>query len=212
MTSESVLASTCLPFLFQAVEIKGEHYWDGGYIGNPAIFPLIYESQSRDVVIIHVDPLVRDECPTTTFEIMNRVNEVSFNSSLMREMRAVAYVTRLIETGKITDERVKQIFMHAIRADAVTSQLGALSKGETNWEFLRACCLRRDARRRANGSTAIFKRSGGNRRSILNRLSLIAVESLANLGRWLLRPVQFIRSQDMKLKCPSRSIDVRWRP
>jgi NTE family protein len=137
LTADAVLASTCLPFLFQAVEIGGEYYWDGGYIGNPAIFPLIYETQSCDVVIIHIDPLVREGCPKTTLEIMNRLNEVSFNSSLMREMRAIAFVNRLIDTGKVKQGEMKHMLMHAIRADAVMSQLGAFSKADTDWGFLR---------------------------------------------------------------------------
>ncbi|MGO9004920.1 MAG: patatin-like phospholipase family protein [Beijerinckiaceae bacterium] len=137
LTADAVLASTCLPFLFQAVEIDGEYYWDGGYMGNPAIFPLIYETQSCDVVIIHIDPLVRKGCPKTTLEIMNRLNEVSFNSSLMREMRAIAFVNRLIDTGKVKEGEMKRMRMHAIRADSAMSQLGAFSKTDTDWEFLR---------------------------------------------------------------------------
>src|SRR5690242_10648023 len=99
LTPDAVLASACLPFLFQTIEIDGEHYWDGGYIGNPAIFPLIYGSKSRDVLIVHINPIVRHGVPKTAPEILNRINEISFNSSLMREMRAVAFVTRLIDEG-----------------------------------------------------------------------------------------------------------------
>jgi NTE family protein len=87
ITPDAVLASACLPFLFQAVEIDGEAYWDGGYMGNPAIFPLIYECVSTDVVIVHINPLARPDVPRTSGEIMNRINEISFNSSLMREAR-----------------------------------------------------------------------------------------------------------------------------
>jgi NTE family protein len=81
---DAVLASACPPLMFQAVEIDGEHYWDGGYMGNPAILPLIYGCDSRDVVIIHINPLERAQLPTTASDIMNRINEISFNSSLMR--------------------------------------------------------------------------------------------------------------------------------
>ena len=80
--ADAVLASACLPFLFQAIEIDGEDYWDGGYMGNPAIFPLIYECESRDVVVVHINPIERPELPRTAREILNRVNEISFNSSL----------------------------------------------------------------------------------------------------------------------------------
>jgi NTE family protein len=88
---EAVLASACLPPLFQAVEIDGEHYWDGGYMGNPPIFPLIYGCHSRDVLIVHINPIERVRLPTTAGEIINRINEISFHSSLMREMRAIAF-------------------------------------------------------------------------------------------------------------------------
>jgi NTE family protein len=88
---EAVLASACLPPLFQAVEIDGEHYWDGGCMGNPPIFPLIYGCHSRDVIIVHINPIERVRLPTTAGEIINRINEISFHSSLMREMRAIAF-------------------------------------------------------------------------------------------------------------------------
>jgi NTE family protein len=83
LSPEAVLASACLPFMFQAVEIDGEAYWDGGYMGNPALFPLIYECQSTDVVIVHINPLSRADVPTTAQDILNRINEISFNSSLI---------------------------------------------------------------------------------------------------------------------------------
>ena len=133
---ERVLASGCLPFLFQAVEIGGEHYWDGGYMGNPAIFPLIYGCDSRDVLIIHINPLERQELPTSAFEIMNRVNEISFNSSLMREMRAISFVTKLIDDNPAAMKSLKRILVHAIAADEIMSELGAASKLNGDWEFL----------------------------------------------------------------------------
>ena len=91
ITPDVLLASACLPFLFQAVTIDGDPYWDGGYMGNPAIFPLIYGAEAADVLIVQVNPLGSDRVPTTAPEIMNRLNEISFNSSLMREMRAIAF-------------------------------------------------------------------------------------------------------------------------
>ena len=103
--ADAVLASACLPFMFQAVEIDGEHYWDGGYMGNPAIFPLIYDCDSADVVVVHINPIERPDVPTTARDIMNRINEISFNSSLMREMRAIAFVTKLIDDGKLERRR-----------------------------------------------------------------------------------------------------------
>ena len=136
ITADAVLASACLPFMSQAIEIDGEAYWDGGYMGNPAIFPLIYECQSPDVVVVHIDPIGRPDVPTTARDIMNRVNEISFNSSLMREMRAIAFVTRLIEDGGLKDPRVKRMRIHAIEAEEVMQKLSAASKLNADWEFL----------------------------------------------------------------------------
>jgi NTE family protein len=135
---DAVLASACLPFLFQAIEIDGQHYWDGGYIGNPAIFPLIYGSQSCDVVIVHINPIVRHGVPTTAPEILNRINEISFNSSLMREMRAIAFVTKLIEKKKVAASDMKQMLIHSIRADEVMTAHSVASKLNPDWEFLNA--------------------------------------------------------------------------
>ena len=133
---DAVLASACLPFLFQTVEIDGQHYWDGGYIGNPAIYPLIYQSKSCDVVIVHVNPIVRRGVPTTAPDIMNRINEISFNSSLMREMRAIAFVTRLIDSGKINAGDMKQMLIHSIRDDDAMTEHSVASKFSSDWKFL----------------------------------------------------------------------------
>src|SRR5262249_25116295 len=118
ITADAVLASGCLPFLFQAVEIDGEAYWDGGYMGNPAIYPLIYHCESRDVVVVHINPLERPELPRSATEILNRINEISFNSSLMREMRAIHFVTDLIDAGTIREHRLKKMLIHGISAEA----------------------------------------------------------------------------------------------
>lgn len=136
ITADAVMASACLPFMFQAVEIEGEAYWDGGYMGNPAIFPLIYECASQDVVVVHINPLARREVPKTAMEILNRMNEISFNSSLMREMRAIAFVTRLIDEGKIQDTTMKRMLIHSIAADEFMQALGINSKLNADWEFL----------------------------------------------------------------------------
>jgi NTE family protein len=136
ITPDVVLASACLPFMFQAVEIDGEAYWDGGYMGNPAIFPLIYDCISTDVVIVHINPLSRPDVPKTAGEILNRINEISFNSSLMREMRAIAFVTGLIEKGVVKDGSLKRMFIHSISADDFMQGLGVNSKLNADWEFL----------------------------------------------------------------------------
>ena len=135
ISPDAVMASACLPFLFQAVEIDGEAYWDGGYMGNPAIFPLIYGCESPDVLIVHINPMKRPDVPTTASEILNRINEISFNSSLMREMRAIDFVTRLID-GDVGALSLKRLFIHAIPSDEVMVGLSAASKLDADWAFL----------------------------------------------------------------------------
>lgn len=136
LTSSAVLASGCLPFLFQAVEIEGEHYWDGGYMGNPAIFPLIYHCASPDVVIVHLNPIERDEVPINARDIINRINELSFNSSLIREMRAIAFVTRLIDSGELKSANMKRVLIHSIEAETFMRGLSVSSKLNGDWTFL----------------------------------------------------------------------------
>ncbi|MCC6778824.1 MAG: patatin-like phospholipase family protein [Hyphomicrobiales bacterium] len=133
---DCVLASACLPSMHQAVEIDGEPYWDGGYLGNPALYPLIYDCKSNDIVVIHTNPTERHDIPRTAPDIINRINEISFNSSLMREMRAIAFVTKLIDDHKITDGSVRRMLMHAIAADDVMESLGPSSKLNADREFL----------------------------------------------------------------------------
>ena len=145
LSADVVLASACLPYIFEAVEIDGEHYWDGGFMGNPAIFPLIYRKGSRDVVVVHINPLERKKVPVTAPEIFDRMNEISFNSSLMREMRAIAFVTRLIEDGALEERSYKRMLIHSIRDDAAMAELGVATKLNPDWQFL---CRLRDAGRR----------------------------------------------------------------
>lgn len=133
---ESVLASACLPYLFQAVEIDGEYFWDGGFIGNPPIFPIIYNCKAQDVVIVHINPINRKGVPKTVTEILNRVNEISFNSSLMREMRAISFVSRLIDNKTIAADKMKKMFIHSIRSDEEMATHSVSSKMNTDWNFL----------------------------------------------------------------------------
>src|SRR5262245_49021059 len=127
ISCDAVMASACLPFLFRAVEIGEDAYWDGGYMGNPAIFPLIYSCNSPDVLIVHVNPIERPKLPKTATEIMNRINEISFNSSLMREMRAIDFVTRMIDSGAAKELNLKRMNIHAIAADDIMIDLGVAS-------------------------------------------------------------------------------------
>lgn len=139
LSLDALLASACLPHLFQAVEIDGEAYWDGGYMGNPAIWPLVYKADSADVVLIQINPLVRETLPTTAFEIDNRVNEIAFNSSLMHEMRAIAFVARLLEEGALKEpyaSRYRNMRIHLIGDEERMSGLGVTSKANVEREFL----------------------------------------------------------------------------
>jgi NTE family protein len=135
MVVECLLASACLPFMFQTVELDGEFYWDGGYMGNPALFPIIYACSSKDIVIAQINPLYREEIPTSARDIMDRVNEISFNSSLMREMRAVHFVTKLIDSGQLDAETYKRLNVHIVTSQAL-NDLGESTKLNSEPEFL----------------------------------------------------------------------------
>lgn len=133
------LASSCLPFLFKSVEIKGEYYWDGGYTGNPALYPLFYQTDSNDILLIHLNPMYREEIPVTAPAIMNRLNEVSFNDSLLKELRSIAFVKKLIEHDMIRDEykhMYKDLLVHPVRADDMMKDFSLTSKFDTDWDFL----------------------------------------------------------------------------
>jgi NTE family protein len=134
LTVDHVLASSCLPFLMHAIEIGGERYWDGGFVGNPALFPVIYECDACDIVLVHVTPTERSEFPVSANSIFSRMQEVSVSSSLMREMRAIAFVNKLIDQGKMTGG--KRILIHGIEAKDVISELPNSSKLNGDWNFL----------------------------------------------------------------------------
>jgi NTE family protein len=139
ITLDVVMASACLPHVFQAVEIDGEFYWDGGYMGNPSLYPLFYHTDSCDVIILHIVPLTREELPTNLAEIDNRINEITFNCALIREMRAICYIQKLINDGWIKDEHVdklKYVFIHSVRADQAMRDLSLETKMESDWKFL----------------------------------------------------------------------------
>jgi NTE family protein len=134
LSAEHVLASGCMPIKMRAPEIDGEYYWDGGYMGNPAIFPVIYNCDARDVVMVHITPFERAENPTNSRAIIDRMQEIIFNSSLMREMRAIAFVTKLIDDGKM--EGGKRMYMHLIEAEDVIRPLSGTSAANGTWKFV----------------------------------------------------------------------------
>lgn len=138
LTASAVMASACLPMMFQAVEIDGEHYWDGGYAGNPAIHPLIYQCQSRDIMLVQINPILRDALPTGSVEILDRLNEITFNAALIAEMRAIEFVKRLLREGKLDPAHYKDILMHRIDGGEVLEQLGATTKLSTDASLINA--------------------------------------------------------------------------
>jgi NTE family protein len=136
LTAKAVMASACLPTVFQAVEIDGEHYWDGGYAGNPAIHPLIYQCASRDIVLVQINPLKRDKLPTSAGDIMDRLNEITFNSALIAEMRAIDFVKRLLAEGKLDPARYKDVLMHRIDGGDALNGYSASSKSATDAKLI----------------------------------------------------------------------------
>ena len=136
ITPDVVMASACLPFMFQAVEIDGVPYWDGGYMGNPVLFPFFNSCASSDVVLVQLNPIERKTTPRTVREILNRVNEITFNSSLLKELRAIEFVARLIDGGKLDPADYKQVLLHRIDAVEEMAALSASTKLNAEWAFL----------------------------------------------------------------------------
>lgn len=137
LSVEAIMASACLPLLFQAVEIEGQHYWDGGYCGNPPIFPLIYMGGAQDILIVQINPINITEVPKTVSAIIDHAATLSFNSSLMREMRAIKFVSDLIDRGELDDKRHTRLFIHTIDAEAELAAFDVSSKFNADADFLR---------------------------------------------------------------------------
>jgi NTE family protein len=114
--------------MFPAVMIDGEHYWDGGYTGNPALFPLFAPDLPGDVLVVNINPLHRDDVPVTARAIQNRINEISFNSSLLRELRAIDFVQRLLAEGAMPEGAMKRVRVHMVSDDALMRQLSVATK------------------------------------------------------------------------------------
>ncbi|MEP5762544.1 MAG: patatin-like phospholipase family protein [Litoreibacter sp.] len=134
ISTDAILASGCLPTVFQTIEIEDpktgvmEAYWDGGYMGNPALFPLYEEHLPEDIVIININPLHRDEIPKTAQDIANRINEISFNGSLFRELRSIEFVRRLIREDRMPEGAMKRVLIHMISDDSLMQQLSVATK------------------------------------------------------------------------------------
>jgi NTE family protein len=145
ITPDALLASACLPTLFQAVEIDGEPYWDGGYSGNPTITPLVRECASHDTILVQINPIERPGTPRTARDILNRLNEVSFNSVLLKELRMIALLRQVADVGACEGALWAAMRIHRVASDVVVG-LGYSSKLNAEWDFL---CMLRDAGRTA---------------------------------------------------------------
>jgi NTE family protein len=138
LTEAAVMASACLPMLFRAVEIEGEHYWDGGFSGNPALHPLIYKSQASDIVLIQINPVERNTVPDNEGEIIDRVNELTFNASLLAQMRSIDFVNRLIAQGHLPAERYRTVHLHRIDGGEVLEAYPASTKSNADGQLIEA--------------------------------------------------------------------------
>ena len=134
---EMVMASATLPFLFQAVQVDGKPYWDGGYMGNPALFPFYgHEVESDDIMIVQINPVERPGTPKMPREIMERLREITFNSSLLKELRSVDFINRLMDEGKMAEDGFRRMRVHIVQAPGEVTSLGASSRMNPEWAFL----------------------------------------------------------------------------
>ena len=134
ITADVLLASACLPTMFQAIEIDGEPYWDGGYSGNPTITPLVQECKSQDTILVQINPVEREGCPRSAPEILNRLNEVSFNAVLLKELRMIALLRQVANPGNSEGAQWAGMRIHRVASEMLT-ELGASSKLNAEWEF-----------------------------------------------------------------------------
>ena len=160
ITPDVLLASACLPTMFQAIEIDGEPYWDGGFAGNPTITPLVRESEAHDSILIQINPRERRDTPRTASEILNRLNEISFNAPLMKELRMIALLRQAADPGTGEGARWAGMRTHRIMTDRL-AELGASSKLNAEWEFL--TLLKEEGRRSAAAFLAAHGEDVGKR-------------------------------------------------
>jgi NTE family protein len=163
ITPDVLLASACLPTLFQAIEIEGEPYWDGGYSGNPTITPLVRECKSQDTLLVAVNPVERPGTPRSAREILDRLNEVSFNATLLKELRMIALLRQVADPGSSEGAQWAHMRIHLI-ASSMLSTLGASSKFNAEWDFL--CMLRDEGRRSAESFLSAHAGNVGKQSSI----------------------------------------------
>jgi len=141
ITADVIVASACLPHLFRAVEIDGVPYWDGAYLGNPSIFPLFHTTTTEDVLLVQINPLERTGTPTSATQIVSRLNEVTFNSPLMGELRAIEFVGRLIDQGRLQrgvgPGKYRRVNMHRIVLEASAHEFNSISRLKTDYDFFK---------------------------------------------------------------------------
>jgi NTE family protein len=151
ITADVLLASACLPTMFQAIEIDGEEYWDGGYSGNPTITPLVRECTSRDTILVQINPIERPTPPRSARDILNRLNEVSFNSVLLKELRMIALLRQVADAGNSEGAQWAGMRIHRVASDVMVD-LGYSSKLNAEWAFL--TMLRDEGRKSADAFLA----------------------------------------------------------
>jgi NTE family protein len=160
ISADVLLASACLPTMFQAIEIDGEYYWDGGYAGNPTITPLVRESDAHDTILVQINPRERTDIPRTANEVLNRLNEISFNSPLMKELRMIALLRQVAEPGHGEGARWAGMRIHRIWTDRL-AEFGASSKLNAEWAFV--AMLKEEGRRSADQFLAAHAEDIGKR-------------------------------------------------
>jgi NTE family protein len=163
ITAEVLLASACLPSLFQAIEIDGEPYWDGGYAGNPTITPLVRECVSRDTILVPLNPIERPGTPRSARDILNRLNEVSFNAVLLKELKMIALLRQLADPGNGEGAQWASMRIHMVR-NPIMGELGYSSKLNAEWPFL--TMLRDEGRRAAEAFLTTHREDLGHRSSL----------------------------------------------
>jgi NTE family protein len=168
ITTEVLLASACLPSMFQAVEIDGDFYWDGGYSGNPTLTPLVRHCKADDMILIPINPIERAEVPRTASEIINRLNEISFNAVALKELRMIAMLRKVVDCGDSEGAKWARLRLHRVSND-IMNTLGASSKVITEWPFL--TMLRDEGRKSAQ---AFLDAHGGD----LGKRSTLDIDAL----------------------------------
>jgi NTE family protein len=136
ITIEKIMASACLPTLFHSVKIDGQHYWDGGYMGNPVLFPFYSRSESNDIMIVQINPIVHKGVPTTSYAIADRINEIAFNASLLGELRSIDFVRRMLAENRLDPDRYRALNIHVIEGGQTSAELGVSAKFNAERSFI----------------------------------------------------------------------------